>query len=48
MVTANALPEHRAAGLAAGADAFPTKPLDGYLLIETIEAGVGSKIAEVG
>ncbi|MES2722715.1 MAG: ATP-binding protein [Pseudomonadota bacterium] len=48
MVTANALPEHRAAGLAAGADAFLTKPLDGHLLIETIETGVGSEIAKVG
>ncbi len=48
MVTANALPEHRAAALAAGADAFLTKPLDGHLLTETIEAGVGSEIAKVG
>nr|QQZ49710.1 response regulator [Phenylobacterium glaciei] len=40
MVTANALPEHRASGLAAGADAFLTKPLDGHLLLETIEAGL--------
>ncbi|WP_309644440.1 ATP-binding protein [Phenylobacterium sp.] len=33
MVTANALPEHRAAGMAAGADLFVTKPVDGDSLL---------------
>lgn len=36
MLTANVLPEHEAAGLAAGADAFLTKPIDAGDLIETI------------
>jgi len=36
MLTANVLPEHEAAGLAAGADAFLTKPIDAGTLIETI------------
>ena len=47
MVTANALPEHRASGLAAGADAFLTKPLDGHLLMETIAAGVSASGSQV-
>jgi CheY-like chemotaxis protein len=37
MVTANALPEHRAASLAAGADGFITKPVDGGRLFEAID-----------
>ena len=37
VVTANALPEHQAAALAAGADAFITKPLDADALGRTIE-----------
>ena len=36
MVTANALPEHRAASLEAGADLFVTKPVDGARLFEAI------------
>jgi len=36
MLTANALPEHRVAGLSAGADAFLTKPIVVGDLIETI------------
>ena len=36
MLTANALPEHRVAGLSAGADAFLTKPIVAIDLIETI------------
>jgi CheY-like chemotaxis protein len=36
MLTANVLPEHEAAGLAAGADAFLTKPIDAGDLIGTI------------
>jgi CheY-like chemotaxis protein len=36
MLTANALPEHRVAGLSAGADAFLTKPIVAVDLIETI------------
>jgi PAS domain S-box-containing protein len=38
MLTANALPEHDAAGRAAGADAFVTKPVSAQALLETIEA----------
>ena len=37
MLTANALPEHAAAGRAAGADAFLTKPISAQHLFETIE-----------
>ena len=37
MLTANALPEHEAAGRAAGADAFVTKPVSAQALLETIE-----------
>ena len=37
MVTANSLPEHRAAGLAAGADLFVTKPIDGDRLLEAMQ-----------
>ena len=37
MVTANALPEHRAASLDAGADLFITKPVDGGRLAEAID-----------
>jgi CheY-like chemotaxis protein len=36
MLTANVLPEHQVAGLAAGADAFLTKPIDAGDLISTI------------
>lgn len=36
MLTANALPEHQAAGLSAGADAFLTKPIVARDLIDTI------------
>ncbi|HWW11682.1 MAG TPA: response regulator [Brevundimonas sp.] len=36
MLTANALPEHQAAGLAAGADAFLTKPIVARDLIDAI------------
>ena len=36
MVTANAMGEHKAAGLAAGANGFVTKPLDPRELIEAI------------
>jgi CheY-like chemotaxis protein len=36
MLTANVLPEHEAAGLAAGADAFLMKPIDAGDLIATI------------
>jgi CheY-like chemotaxis protein len=38
MLTANALPEHEAAGRAAGADAFVTKPISAKSLLATIEA----------
>ncbi|HLK26165.1 MAG TPA: ATP-binding protein, partial [Caulobacteraceae bacterium] len=38
MLTANALPEHQAAGRAAGADAFVTKPISAQALLETIDA----------
>jgi signal transduction histidine kinase/ActR/RegA family two-component response regulator len=38
MITANALPEHEAAGRAAGADAFVTKPISAQGLLATIEA----------
>jgi two-component system, sensor histidine kinase len=38
MLTANALPEHQAAGSAAGADAFVTKPVSAQALLETIDA----------
>jgi CheY-like chemotaxis protein len=37
MVTANALPEHREAGFAAGADLFITKPLESATLFQAIE-----------
>jgi len=36
MLTANALPEHKIAGLTAGADAFLTKPIAAGALMETI------------
>ncbi|HXQ09714.1 MAG TPA: ATP-binding protein [Caulobacteraceae bacterium] len=38
MLTANALPEHEAAGRAVGADAFVTKPVSAQALLETIDA----------
>ena len=38
MLTANALPEHEAAGRAVGANAFVTKPVSAQALLETIEA----------
>jgi DNA-binding response OmpR family regulator len=38
MLTANALPEHQAAGRSAGADAFVTKPISAQALLETIDA----------
>jgi signal transduction histidine kinase/ActR/RegA family two-component response regulator len=45
MVTANALPEHRAAGLAAGADVFITKPVDGEHLVQALEQLRGAAVA---
>jgi len=38
MLTANALPEHEAAGRAAGADAFLTKPIVAGALIAAVQA----------
>jgi signal transduction histidine kinase/ActR/RegA family two-component response regulator len=43
MLTANVLPEHEAAGLAAGANAFLTKPVNAVDLIETIARLLTSK-----
>ncbi|MFC3080465.1 ATP-binding protein [Phenylobacterium terrae] len=37
MLSANALPEHEAAGLAAGADLYLTKPIEAGRLIEAVE-----------
>ena len=45
MLTANVLPEHQAAGLAAGADAFLTKPVNAGDLIETIARLAASQAA---
>jgi CheY-like chemotaxis protein len=38
MITANALPEHRAAGMDAGADIFITKPLSANTFFGAVSA----------
>jgi signal transduction histidine kinase/CheY-like chemotaxis protein len=48
MLTANVLPEHQAAGLAAGADAFLTKPINAADLIETIAGLLASQGSRPG
>jgi signal transduction histidine kinase/ActR/RegA family two-component response regulator len=45
MLTANALPEHEAAGFAAGADAFLTKPIVAGDLLAAVQAAVLGKEA---
>jgi signal transduction histidine kinase/ActR/RegA family two-component response regulator len=45
MLTANALPEHEAAGRGAGADAFVTKPISAQHLLGAIEATL-AKVAQ--
>jgi PAS domain S-box-containing protein len=40
MLSANALPEHEAAGLAAGADLYLTKPVEAARLIEAVQRAV--------
>ena len=46
MLTANALPEHEAAGRAAGADGFLTKPIVASALIAAVQAAVASSGAQ--
>jgi CheY-like chemotaxis protein len=43
MLTANALPEHRAAGRAAGADGFLTKPIVAADLLAAVQEAVADK-----
>jgi CheY-like chemotaxis protein len=46
MLTANALPEHEAAGRAAGADGFLTKPIVASALIAAVQAAVAASGAQ--
>ena len=46
MLTANAMPEHRAASAAAGADAHLTKPVDAQALIASLQAALAGRPAE--
>ena len=46
MLTANALTEHEAAGRAAGADAFLTKPIVASGLLAAVQAAVSARAAE--
>ena len=46
MLTANAMPEQRAASAAAGADAHLTKPVDAQALIASLQAALAGRPAE--